>query len=257
MSDWFTIEKIDDITYSISEYGHWEKMHSYLLIGKTHALLIDTGLGIGNIKTEIDLLTDLPIKVVTTHVHWDHIGGHNLFNDISVHEGDVEWLKKGLPMPVDMIRNNVIREPFSKKAPKDFDINKYSIYTGNPTRILTDNDTIDLGSRKIKVLHTPGHSPGHICLWEENKGYLYTGDLIYSGTLFACYPSTNPSHFKQSVDRISQLNNIKKILPAHNELNVSIDIIKQVKDAFEFLEKNNLLMHGSGIFKYGDFNIQL
>ncbi len=83
MSDWFTIEKIDNNTYAISEYGHWEKMHSYLLIGKTYALLIDTGLGIGNIKKEVDLLTDLPVKVVTTHVHWDHIGGHSLFGDIS------------------------------------------------------------------------------------------------------------------------------------------------------------------------------
>lgn len=49
MSDWFTIEKIDNETYAISEYGHWEKVHSYLLIGKKYALLIDTGLGIGNI----------------------------------------------------------------------------------------------------------------------------------------------------------------------------------------------------------------
>ncbi len=54
MNNWFTIDKIDEATYAISEYGHWEKMHSYLLIGRTHALLIDTGLGTGNIKTEVD-----------------------------------------------------------------------------------------------------------------------------------------------------------------------------------------------------------
>lgn len=84
MNNWFTIEKIDDATYAISEYGHWEKMHSYLLLGEEYALLIDTGLGIGNIKTEIDSLTNLPVKVVTTHVHWDHIGCHSLFSDISV-----------------------------------------------------------------------------------------------------------------------------------------------------------------------------
>ncbi len=48
---WFTVEKIDNFTYAISEYGHWENAHSYLLIGKTHAALIDTGLGIGDIKS--------------------------------------------------------------------------------------------------------------------------------------------------------------------------------------------------------------
>lgn len=256
MDNWFTIEKVDAVTYSISEYGHWEKVHSYLLIGDNYALLVDTGLGIGNIKTEVDLLTDLPIKVVTTHVHWDHIGGHNLFSDISVHEGDVEWLKNGIPMPMEMIRNNIIREPFSKEVPQDFDINKYRVYTGNPTTILTDNDVIDIGSRKVKVLHTPGHSPGHICLWEEERGYLYTGDLIYSGTLFAFYPSTNPKDFKRSVDRISRLN-VKKVLPAHNELNVPTDIIQRVQNAFEGIEKNNLLMQGSGVFEFDDFNIKL
>ena len=173
MSDWFTIEKIDNNTYAISEYGHWEKVHSYLLIGKTYALLIDTGLGIGNIKKEVDLLTDLPVKVVTTHVHWDHIGGHSLFNDISVHIDDAEWLKGGIPIRINMIKNNVIKEPFSKIPPKEFDINKYNVYTGNPTKLLVDNDIIDIGSRKIKVLHTPGHSPGHICLLDEDRGYLF------------------------------------------------------------------------------------
>ena len=257
MSDWFTIEKIDNNTYAISEYGHWEKVHSYLLIGKTYALLIDTGLGIGNIKKEVDLLTDLPVKVVTTHVHWDHIGGHSLFNDISVHIDDAEWLKSGIPIPINMIKNNVIKEPFSKIPPKEFDINKYNVYTGNPTKLLVDNDIIDIGSRKIKVLHTPGHSPGHICLLDEDRGYLFTGDLIYLGTLYAFYPSTNPLQFKQSVDRISHLSNIQKILPSHNDLNVPTNIIEKVKDAFEYIDKNNLLFHGSGIFKFENFNIQI
>jgi glyoxylase-like metal-dependent hydrolase (beta-lactamase superfamily II) len=257
MNDWFTIEKIDGDTYAISEYGHWEKVHSYLLIGKTHALLIDTGLGIGNIREEVDSLTDLPVKVVTTHVHWDHIGGHGLFDDISVHTDDAEWMKNGIPMPISVIRNSVIKEPFSKVPPKEFDINKYNIYTGNPATLLTDNDIIDIGSRRIKVLHTPGHSPGHICLLEEDRGYLYTGDLIYSGTLFAFYPSTDPLQFKQSVDRISHLSNIRKVLPSHNDLNVPVNIIENVKDAFEYIEKKGLLMQGSGVFKFENFNIQL
>ncbi|GFZ33240.1 MBL fold metallo-hydrolase [Clostridium zeae] len=257
MKDWFTIEKIDNSTYVISEEGHWEKMHSYLLIGETSALLIDTGLGIGNIRAEVELLTDLPVKVVTTHVHWDHIGGHGLFNDISVYVSEAQWLEKGIPMPINVIKNNVIKEPFSKMPPKEFDINKYKVYTGTPTKLLFDNDIIDIGCRKIRVLHTPGHSPGHICLFEEDRGYLYTGDLIYLGTLFAFYPSTNPVDFKKSVDRLSKLHNIQKILPGHNALEVPVDTIEKVKEAFEYIEKNNLLKHGSGIFEFESFSIHL
>ncbi len=50
MNDWFTVEKIDNATYVISEYKHWEETHCYLLIGNHTSLLIDTRLGIGNIK---------------------------------------------------------------------------------------------------------------------------------------------------------------------------------------------------------------
>ncbi|ANF47463.1 hypothetical protein AZK53_17820 [Priestia megaterium] len=46
---WFTVQTIDDKTYAISECGHWEKVHSFLLIGENKAVLIDTGLGIDSI----------------------------------------------------------------------------------------------------------------------------------------------------------------------------------------------------------------
>ena len=85
MKDWFTVEKIDEDTYAISEYQHWEETHCYLLCGTKRALLIDTGLGVANIKEVVDKLTMLPIFVVTTHVHWDHIGGHQYFENIGVH----------------------------------------------------------------------------------------------------------------------------------------------------------------------------
>lgn len=255
MSDWFTIEKIDDGTYAVSEYGHWQKVHCFLLIGRTYALLIDTGLGIGNIKTEVGLLTGLPVKVVTTHVHWDHIGGHGLFSDIYVHTDDAGWLKNGMPIPIDVIKNKVMKEPFRKIPPEEFDIHQYNVYTGNPTKLLVDNDIIDIGSREIKVLHTPGHSPGHVCLLEEDRGYLFTGDLIYLGTIYAFDPTTNLLQFKQSVERISRLSNIQKILPAHCSLDVPIDTLEKVKDAFEYLDKSSLLFPGSGTFKFENFGI--
>ncbi len=72
MADWFTVEIIDDDTFAISEYRHWEETHCYLLCGKEKAILIDTGLGVANIKNIVAVLTTLPVMAVTTHVHWDH-----------------------------------------------------------------------------------------------------------------------------------------------------------------------------------------
>lgn len=259
MDSWFTIEEINDKTFAISEYGQSEKVHSYLLLGNKYAMLIDTGLGIGNIKNQVDKLTSLPVKVVTTHAHWDHIGGHKHFKDIYVHQDDAKWLKYGIPVPIEEIRNSIMEEPFTKKAPEGFNINNYQVFTEDiryPVKTLKDNDIINLGSRKVRVIHTPGHSPGHICLLDD-QGQLYTGDLIYSGTLYAFYPSTDPVKYKESIEKISRLDNVKKILPAHNDINIPIDIIERIKDAFQTIDDKNLLKQGSGIFDFGDFKIRL
>jgi len=55
-------------------------------VGQKEPFLIDTGLGVSNIREVIDGLTKLPVTVITTHVHWDHIGGHKYFRSIAVHE---------------------------------------------------------------------------------------------------------------------------------------------------------------------------
>ena len=84
MSSWFTTEIIDKDTFAISEYRHWEETHCYLLCGTKKAILIDTGLGVANIKKVVDSLTSLPVTAITTHIHWDHIGGHKYFYMITI-----------------------------------------------------------------------------------------------------------------------------------------------------------------------------
>jgi len=253
--DWFTIEKVDNKTYVISEYKHWEQMHSYLLIGDNYALLIDTGLGIGNIRCEVEKLTKLPVKVVTTHVHWDHIGGHKHFNDIYVHEGDLKWLEEGLPIPVDFIKRDVIKDV--EEFPKDFSIDDYEVYTGKPSGVLKDRDIIDIGNRKIQIVHSPGHAPGHICLYDLENNYLFTGDLIYEGTLYAFYPSTDPLKYKESVEKIMSFKDVKRILPAHNSLDIDVDIIERIYNAFVELDSKCDLKQGSGVFEFRDFKIYI
>lgn len=254
MTDWFTIEAIDSSTYAISEYKHWEETHSYLLIGTKSALLIDTGLGVANIKKVVDSLTSLPILVVTTHVHWDHIGGHNLFDNFAVYEAEKDWLAGNFPIPLEVVKGNLTREPCD--FPKQFHIEDYHIYQGEPKQILHDGETLDLGNRQVRVVHAAGHSPGHCCFYEPQRKYLYSGDLIYKGCLDAFYPSTNPLLFMRSVEKIKTLN-IEKILPAHHQINISVALIDEVAKAFNELYKANKLKQGAGIFDFGDFQIHI
>lgn len=254
MKNWFTIESIDSDTFAISEYKHWEETHCYFLRGTEKSILIDTGLGVANIKKVIDSMTSMPVTVVTTHVHWDHIGGHKYFNNIAVHESEKDWLSVKFPIQLKVVKQNLTCKPC--EFPKDFNIENYQIFNGIPQKIFYNGDCFDLGNRKLMVIHTPGHSPGHCCFYEPIRKYLYSGDLIYSGCLDAFYPSTNPQQFFQSVKKIQALE-IKKVLPGHHKLCIPTTIIDKIEKGFSKLSNEGKLKQGNGIFDFGDFQIHI
>lgn len=253
MNNWFTIDQIDKNTYIISEYRHWEETHCYLLNGTEHSLLIDTGLGICNIYDEVIKLTDKPIIAVATHIHWDHIGGHNYFSDFYVHREEVSWLNGQFPLNKKTVREMVVDRC---DLPKGYNIEQYEIFQGMPTKILEDGDKIDIGGRNIQVLHTPGHSPGHMCFWEGERNYLFMGDLVYKDTLFAYYPSTEPILYLNSLEKIAVLP-VLKVFPAHHSLDIQPEILIRIRDAFRKLKMEGKLHHGSGTFNYGDWAVWL
>ena len=251
MDNWFTIDKIDNETIIISEYRHWEETHCYLLNGKEKSLLIDTGLGISNIYDEVRKLTDKPIAAVATHIHWDHIGGHKYFPEFYAHAEELDWLNGKFPLSRETVRQMVLDRC---DPPEDFDIGKYELFQGAPARVLRDGDVIDLGGRLVEVLHTPGHSPGHMCFFERERGYLFTGDLVYKDVLLAYYPSTDPAAYLASMERVAALP-ASRVFPGHHSLDIQPEILVRIRDAFRSLEARGLLHHGGGQFDYGDFGI--
>lgn len=252
MNDWFTIDKIDDETYIISEYRHWEESHCYLLNGSERSLLIDTGLGICNIADEVKRLTDKPLTAIATHIHWDHIGGHKYYPDFYAHEAELDWLSGRFPLTLETIKSMVTDRC---DLPDGYDVNTYEFFQGTPTKILHGDETIDLGDRKIEVLHTPGHSPGHMCFWEPERGYLFTGDLIYKDILFAWFPSTDPEAYLQSLEKVSSLP-AKRLFPGHHSLDIKPEIALRMRDAFRLLKAEGKLCHGRGTFDFGDWGVK-
>lgn len=253
MNDWFTINEIDKDTYVISEYRHWEETHCYLLNGTKRSLLIDTGLGICNISEVISELTDKPVTAIATHVHWDHIGGHKYYPDFYAHEAELDWLNGGFPQPLETIKEYVVDRC---ELPTDFQINEYKFFQGKPTKILHGGEHIDLGGRMVAVIHTPGHAPGHMCFWEANTGYLFTGDLVYKDTLTAWFPSTDPKAYLKSLETVSELP-AKRVFPAHHSLDIQPELLTRMRKAFRELKANGKLHHGSGTFDYGDWSVWL
>lgn len=253
MSDWFTIEAIDPNTYSISEYRHWEEIHCYLLNGSARSLLIDTGLGICNVYEEVQKLTDKPVTAIATHIHWDHVGGHRYFPDFYAHKDELNWLNSDFPLPLETIKEMVLDRC---DPPEGYNVDAYEFFQGRPTEVLAGGEEIDLGGRRIQVLHTPGHSPGHMCFWEPARGYLFTGDLVYKDTLFAYYPSTDPAAYLLSLEKVAVLP-VRRVFPAHHTLNIQPEILVRMRDSFRQIQAEGKLHHGSGTFDYGDWAVWL
>lgn len=253
MSDWFTIEPIDGHTWAISEYRHWEETHCYLLEGEQSALLIDSGLGICDLVPIVRSLTDRPVTVIATHVHWDHIGSHGAFDRMGVHPLEEGWLHR-FPVPLAQVRRDLTSG--FHDFPAGFDAESFTPFQGNADFMVHDGDMIDLGGRTVTALHTPGHSPGHLCFYEKDTGYLFTGDLLYKGTLYAFYPSTDPVQFAASIRKLQTLS-ISRLLPAHHTLQIPTALLQLAERAFDTLKRQGKLYQGSGIHDFGEIKIHI
>ncbi len=165
----------------------------------------------------------------------------------------MEWLNGKFPLSIETIREMVVDRCDLSEG---FCVSDYELYQGMPTKVLTDHNSIDIGGREIEVLHTPGHSPGHMCFWEKSRGYLFTGDLVYKDILFAYYPSTDPEAYLDSLEKVAALP-VKEVFPAHHSLDIKPEILIRMREAFRNLKADGKLHHGSGTFNYGDWGVWL
>ena len=108
----------------------------------------------------------------------------------------------------------------------------------------------------MKSFICPDIRRGHMCFWEAENGYLFTGDLVYKGTLMAWFPSTDPEAYLNSLEQVAELP-VKRVFPAHHALDISPQILCQMRDAFRKLNEEGNLRHGCGTFDYGDWAVWL
>ncbi len=80
--EWFEVYKPTNGVYAIYEPYDSEEVISFLILGNSCALLFDTGMGIGDIKKVVESITSLPIFVVNSHNHYDHVGGNWQFDQV-------------------------------------------------------------------------------------------------------------------------------------------------------------------------------
>src|SRR5271166_2285490 len=174
---WFEVYKVAPGTMALYEPQQSEETISYLILGKEKALLLDTGMGISDIRKVVGELTSLPIIVVNSHTHDDHVGGNWQFD--TVYGLDTEFTRTNAKGSTADAQAEIAPGEICGQLPKGFDANTYRTKPWKIAKYIHDGDTIDLGSRSIEILSTPGHTPDAICLRDRANGLLFTGDTYY------------------------------------------------------------------------------
>ena len=182
-SEWYeTIRFADDMTLI---HEPWIKpffrCNMWHVRGRDGDLLFDTGLGHFSLRAHVPLVTERALTCVASHTHFDHIGCHHEFQGCCVHAAEAAILED--PRNEWTLADRYATDDMFDRSPERWNQSKYQVKPAKAERLLNDGDIVDLGNRAFEVIHTPGHSPGGIGLYERKTGIFLSGDIIYDGPL--------------------------------------------------------------------------
>jgi glyoxylase-like metal-dependent hydrolase (beta-lactamase superfamily II) len=203
---WFAHRGLDDGVTLIWE-PHVDpgvRCNIWFLRGRDRNLMIDSGLGVRPLRAELAFLAEKPVVCLASHSHFDHMGGHYEFEERLCHGAEAEVLA-GPTRANTLIENFVEISQFEALPHAGFTAEGYEIAAAPATRLIEEGDVVDLGDRRLAVLHLPGHSPGSVALWEAGTGLLFSGDVIYDGELYDFLPHSSIPDYLESLERLRAL----------------------------------------------------
>lgn len=174
-----------------------------LVIGKTHALLVDTGYGLGDIKSYISQITHLPLIVVASHGHMDHTGGNYLFSQVYIHPLDMDLCKlHNSPA----WRHHVYDNACAMHLVDDtFDVDTFIEQKEGHLLPLSNNQIFDLGDIHAKVIPMEGHTKGSIGILLEEDEILIVTDATCPFVWLFLPESTSVTTYIQMLTRTLKL----------------------------------------------------
>jgi len=233
-SDWYKVYQVGDQVYAIAEPYNFQEVISYLILGTEKALLFDSGMGLSSIATLVTELTQLPVTVINSHTHYDHIGGNYEFENILAMNTAFTKSRSAKGLPHDFVKHEVTSAAFCKEKLPLFDTTTYHINPFPISDFIGDGSIIDLGNRKMQIIAVPGHTPDAIAIWDEENGYLWTGDTFYEGPIWLFDEGTDLEAYAKSIQRLASLETkLQKVFPAHNTPIAEPIRLKELDKAFQ------------------------
>jgi len=217
-------------------------------------------MGLDTISRVVRELTKLPVVVLNSHTHPDHIGGNTEFSDILAMDTRYTRNNAAHGYLHDDVKWEVSPASFClSRLPKE-DTAHYYIKPFKVAQFIKNGHIINLGGRKLQVIATPGHTPDAICLYDKQAGYLWCGDSFYEGPILLSGEGTDLKAYQHSINRMAQLAaKSTRVLPAHNLPIAKPMLIKQAAKEFNQIVtgikkgkpgENNTLIFDCNQFSY-------
>ncbi|HEV7302316.1 MAG TPA: MBL fold metallo-hydrolase [Tepidisphaeraceae bacterium] len=214
LPDWFTATEVGPGVVRINEPYYRQDYRCNILLIKGHDrdLLIDTGLGLGNLRQFLRPMSENPL-LICSHSHYDHIGSNFEFPERLIHPAEADVVAQ--PTQRNTFADPVLlTKDFSTLPWPGWDANDWSPPPAPATGSLNEGDVLELGDRSLRVLHTPGHSWGSICLWDERSRELFCADTVYEGEIFDFLPCSDVPTYVKSMQRLRELP-VRVAYPGH------------------------------------------
>jgi glyoxylase-like metal-dependent hydrolase (beta-lactamase superfamily II) len=229
---WFEVYKAAPGVLAIYEPHQSEETIGYLILGQKRALMFDTGMGIGDLKSLTAQLTHLPIILLNSHTHNDHVGNNWQFD--TVWGMDTDFTRQSARGSREAAQAEIAPGEVCGNLPAGFDRNTYATKPWKIAKYVHDGERIDLGGRTIEVIATPGHTPDAISLFDRAHGLLFTGDTYYPGTIWIYRPETDLVAYSKSVHHLAALApQVKIVLGAHNVPVAPPSVLTELASAFD------------------------
>jgi glyoxylase-like metal-dependent hydrolase (beta-lactamase superfamily II) len=229
---WFEVYKPVHDVFAIYEPHQSEEVISYLIVGQKRALLFDTGMGISDIRKVTAELTKLPVVVLNSHTHNDHVGGNWEFE--TIYGIDTDFTRNNARGSREDAQAEITPDQICGTLPKGFDAKAYATRPWKITAYVHDGEHIDLGDRTIEVIATPGHTPDAITVMDRANGLLFTGDTYYPAPIWLFRPETDLDAYAASIRRLAALApQVKLVLGAHNIPLAPPSVLSRLVGAFD------------------------
>ncbi len=243
-TDWFGVEEVGEGVTLLTE-PHLSDLVSanlWWIRGQRHDVLVDTGLGVASLREHLPDVLGHDTLAVVSHTHLDHTGGAHEFEHVAVHaveagaiaapppaslhaRTELELLGLAIPDP------DALPEWLLKAVPEPgYDEAAFAIRPATVTRTLVDGDVIDLGDRRLRVIHAPGHTPGSILLYDEDLRWLYTGDVLNDSPVFDEMFGADIPSYVESMRRMRDLD-VAMVRPGHDS-SFDGDHMRELIDAY-------------------------